>query len=156
MQQPSHGVYGFTLVEILIVVIILGIVSAIVVQSFQDVKKDAENAAFVNSISTLSKQFRVYRARHKAYPPDATPGVIPTGMANYLDPADWGDGRPLGGRWDWDYQQLHFGCSAGVSVHMPDRTIAEMQEVDALLDDGNLATGLFRARSGGYIYVIDF
>lgn len=155
-MKSKPGAEGFTLLELMIVVIILGIVAAIVVQSFSDTKKDAENAAFVTSVDTLSKQFRFYKYKHKAYPPDATPGIIPQGMAPYLERASWVDGRPLGGRWDWDYQQLHFGCSAGVSVYMPDRTVSEMQEIDNLLDDGNLATGLFRARSGGYIFIIEY
>jgi hypothetical protein len=31
---------------------------------------------------------------------------------------------------------------------------AQMQELDALIDDGDLSSGNFRARSDGYIYVI--
>ena len=54
--------------------------------------------------------------------------------------------------WDWDYKQ--FGCTAGISVYQPMADAAQMQELDALIDDGDLSSGNFRTRSDGYIYVI--
>ncbi|MFU8779872.1 MAG: prepilin-type N-terminal cleavage/methylation domain-containing protein [Kiritimatiellia bacterium] len=45
---------------------------------------------------------------------------------------------------------------SGVSVYRPSRTAAEMQAIDARIDDGNLNTGNFRHRTDGYIYIIEF
>ena len=65
----------------------------------------------------------------------------------------WVDKTPIGGQWDWDNGQ--FGSKAGVSVYMPPVTDEEMREVDALIDDGNLSTGSFQKRTGGFIYIME-
>jgi prepilin-type N-terminal cleavage/methylation domain-containing protein len=31
-----------------------------------------------------------------------------------------------------------------------------IEQIDKLIDDGNLGTGIFRSRSNGYIYIIQF
>jgi prepilin-type N-terminal cleavage/methylation domain-containing protein len=49
-----------------------------------------------------------------------------------------------------------FGFTAGISVYKPTVSAAQMQEIDKLIDDGNLGTGIFRSRSNGYIYIIQF
>jgi hypothetical protein len=41
-----------------------------------------------------------------------------------------------------------------VSVYQPDRTTAEMADIDKIIDDGNLSTGVFRQRSNGYIFIL--
>ena len=32
---------------------------------------------------------------------------------------------------------------------------SQMQEIDAMVDDGNLGSGQFRQRPGGYIYILE-
>jgi len=75
-------------------------------------------------------------------------------MAPYLAKMAWFERTPIGGQWDWDNGQ--FGFKAGVSVYQPDRTPQEMREIDAMIDDGDLATGGFRSRTDGYISIIEF
>ncbi|MDF7823877.1 hypothetical protein P4B35_07615 [Pontiellaceae bacterium B12227] len=87
------------------------------------------------------------------YPPDRTPGVMPPGMAGYFSGIEWREETPIGGRWDWDYKQ--FGVTAAISVYGPNWGDEHMKEIDSQLDDGNLSTGQFRKRSGGYMYVIE-
>ena len=69
---------------------------------------------------------------------------------------NWAETTSLGGYWDWDYNQLQFGCRAGISVYTPQWTDEQMREIDARIDDGNLSTGSFRKRSGGYIWAVEF
>ena len=45
---------------------------------------------------------------------------------------------------------------AGLSVYQPNRTRAQMKNLDKEIDDGDLATGVFREHENGYIYVIEF
>jgi type IV pilus assembly protein PilA len=73
-------------------------------------------------------------------------------MAGSILPEDWTRGTPIGGQWDWDNGA--FGVVAGVSVFQPDRTPEEMSDIDRLIDDGNLSTGVFRQRTDGYIFII--
>lgn len=60
---------GFTLVEILIVVVILGILAAIVVPQFTSASTEAVKGALKSQIQTISSQLELYRVRHQgAYP----------------------------------------------------------------------------------------
>ena len=62
---------GFTLIEILIVVIILGILAAIVVPQFGNASKDAKHASLVSTVQTLRGQIGMFRLQHN----DWLPGV---------------------------------------------------------------------------------
>jgi len=78
---------------------------------------------------------------------------MPTEMAEYLGGFPWSEDTVIGGQWDWDYGV--FGVTAGVSVKSPKWGNEQMQEIDALIDDGNLGSGQFRQRPGGYIYILE-
>jgi prepilin-type N-terminal cleavage/methylation domain-containing protein len=57
---------GFTLVEILIVVVILGILAAIVVPQFTNATQDAQGGNILTQLETLNNQIELYRARTAA------------------------------------------------------------------------------------------
>jgi general secretion pathway protein G len=61
--------YGFTLVEILIVVTILGILAAMVIPVFGQASTDAKTAALASNLSKMRQQIEVYRNQHN--------GVLP-------------------------------------------------------------------------------
>ncbi|HEX8911100.1 MAG TPA: prepilin-type N-terminal cleavage/methylation domain-containing protein [Humisphaera sp.] len=143
---------GFTLIEILIVVIILGILAGIVIPQFARASGDSSNAAFAQQIKTYARAYSYQYHRGAAWPADEQPGVWTPEMAGIIDKAEWEKATPIGGKWDWDHDV--FGVVAGVSVYMPNRTPAQMLEIDRMIDDGNLTTGAFRQRTNGYVYVL--
>lgn len=60
---------GFTLVEILIVVVILGILAAIVVPQFTNASNEAVKGALSSQLQTINSQVELYRVRNQgAYP----------------------------------------------------------------------------------------
>jgi general secretion pathway protein G len=60
---------GFTLVEILIVVIILGILAAIVIPQFTNASEDARKSSLSSQLQTLRSQVELYKLQHRdAYP----------------------------------------------------------------------------------------
>lgn len=145
---------AFTLIEVLIVIILLGILSAILIPTFQNSRRDAEDAAYMGSIKTVAAQFSLYKLRNGEFPPDRMPAVMPAGMETYLQGVDWVNGTPLGGQWDWDYMSFPSIFTAGVSVYRPDRESSELLVIDKKMDDGNLSTGGLRSRGSGYTFVI--
>jgi general secretion pathway protein G len=63
---------GFTLVELLIVVIILAILAAIVVPQFASSTDDAKLSSLDSTLSNMRSAIDLYRQQHTAYPGDVT------------------------------------------------------------------------------------
>ena len=62
---------GFTLVEVLIVVVILGILAATVLPQFTSSSEDAKESALVQNLQTVRSQIELYRLQHSATLPAA-------------------------------------------------------------------------------------
>src|SRR3954452_22127350 len=63
---------GFTLIEILIVVIILGILAAIVIPQFSSASSNARKASLQSTVQTLRSQIALYKLQHGDTLPDIT------------------------------------------------------------------------------------
>jgi len=144
--------HAFTLVEIMVVVVIIGLLAAIAIPALGRVKRGAQNARLVSDLRTFAQGFETFSLKTGAWPPDGTPRVLPTGMSGEIKDTAWAADTAVGGQWDWDFQQ--FGITAGISIYEPTVGVAQMREIDQRIDDGDLATGNFRARSQGYIYIL--
>jgi general secretion pathway protein G len=71
MSINRYARKGFTLVEILIVVIILGILAAIVIPQFTNASEDARQSSVRSSLQTLRSQIELYKLQHlDQYPLD--------------------------------------------------------------------------------------
>jgi general secretion pathway protein G len=55
---------GFTLVEILIVVVILGILAAIVIPQFTEASSDAKLSSLTTDLQTVRAQLELYKIQH--------------------------------------------------------------------------------------------
>ena len=72
---------GFTLVEILIVVIILGILAAIVVPQFTEASDDAKQSTMASNLQTLRSQIELYYIKEGGYPDTLCSDLV---AGNYL------------------------------------------------------------------------
>ena len=61
--------HGFTLVEILIVVVILGILAAIVIPQFTEASTEAKTSSLCTDLQTLRSQIELYKVQHNDVPP---------------------------------------------------------------------------------------
>lgn len=61
---------AFTLVEILIVVVILGILAAIVIPQFTSASEEAQASSAASQLSTVRNQIELYRVRNNGQPPE--------------------------------------------------------------------------------------
>lgn len=69
---------GFTLVEILIVVVILGILAAIVIPQFTDASTEAKTSSLMTDLQTMRSQIELYKIQHN----DDLPG---SGSASFIE-----------------------------------------------------------------------
>lgn len=74
---------AFTLVEILIVVIILGILAAIVIPQFTQASSDARTSALASDLQTVRSQLELYKIQHlDTYPAAASFVTLLTNRTN--------------------------------------------------------------------------
>ena len=75
---------GFTLIEILIVVIILGILAAIVIPQFTEASSEARESTLVSNLHTLRSQIGLYKVQHDdILPGDTDADGVPDDAANF-------------------------------------------------------------------------
>jgi len=153
--------FGFTIVELMIVVTIIGILALIAIPLHMNARLRSQDTEFINDLKVLTNHtFLPYFINSGEYPPDSALGVEPNGIHEFLPRSfNWAKSPAIGGKWDWDRasDRLHkiYGCYAGISICEPNRTEAEMRAIDKILDDGNILDGIFQKRTGGYIYILE-
>ncbi|MEI6563763.1 MAG: type II secretion system protein [bacterium] len=130
---PRPYSLGFTLVEIMIVVAIIGILAALALPSFKKARINAQNSAFMNDLRIIDGAINMYFADHKKYPPDVNEKIIPPELVPYLKHMDWSQPTPIGGYWDYDY---NWGMTCGIGVYGVTRTDAEMAELGNFIKFG--------------------
>ena len=132
---------GFTLVEIMVTVAIIGLLAAIAIPTAVRVQRRARDARFVSDARVFAQAFETYAMEHGVWPTDANRSVVPTGMSGELRDQMWSGRNSLGGLWDWDYKQNGYTAAISTVEVTPDDN--EMRVIDAMFDDGDLATGNF-------------
>lgn len=85
MDVSNHRNYGFTIVELLIVIVVIGILAAITIVAYNGVQQRANNTARYSELSAWQKQFELYKAQESEYPAMADGGYC------------LGAGFPIGG-----------------------------------------------------------
>ena len=78
---------GFTLVEILIVVVILGILATIVIPQFSNASVSAKETALKDELRYLRTQTVVFKAQHRDVPPGAAGANFADQMTTFTDEA---------------------------------------------------------------------
>ena len=144
---------GFTLIEILVVVTIIGLLAALAVPTFLKVTKNSRAAALARDLKTIVNASETYIMESGLWPPDTNTGAFPFELAGYFSQRFFETNTPAGG--NWDFEQYDSGITSAVGVVSPDleETII-LQQVDAVIDDSNLNTGRFRKLGANQYYWI--
>lgn len=137
---------GFTLIELLVVVAIIGILASVALPNFSDYRRRANIAATASEIRGLISTFYAYDAENGKFPDDFH-NMLPAGMRKYISQDFWSAATPMGGYYNWEGE--NFYPYSAVSIYNCPAPTSELRTLDAMLDDGNLATGKFRTGVNG-------
>lgn len=145
-RWPARRIAAFTLVEIMIVVVIIGLLAALAIPAFQRSRERTFVSRLTNDFRQYESSFARYAIENGQFPAAAGAGVIPAGMAGYL-PNSFTETSVMGGLFQWS------GPSNYVVLRGGNATDQVMQRVDLALDDGDLTTGEFvKLGAIGYAY----
>lgn len=127
-RNPQIVRRGFTLVEIMIVVVIIGLLAALAIPAIQRVQRRAQNTRFASDLRTFAQAFDTYAMEHGVWPSNAGSGVVPTEVSDQISATAWTAINTIGGRWNWDSNRL--GIVAAISTTGVTATAAQMLEID--------------------------
>ena len=143
---------GFTLVEIMIVLVIIGLLAAMGIPALMRVKSQSQYTAAANDLRTFTAAFNTFSMEEGRWPAETASGVIPVGMEDRIKSASWAKTTLGGAHWDWQFAVS--GITAGIAMTDGDTTDSQLAEFDKLIDDGNINTGRFRRAGDKPTFVI--
>ncbi|MBI3715707.1 MAG: type II secretion system major pseudopilin GspG [Betaproteobacteria bacterium] len=120
-SRPHHRSKGFTLIEVMIVVVILAILAAIVVPKILDRPDQARTIAAKNDIAVLQTALKLYRLDNGFYPStDQGLGALVVKPTTTPLPMNWKSGgyieRMPNDPWGHPYQYLSPGLKGEIDI----------------------------------------
>jgi prepilin-type N-terminal cleavage/methylation domain-containing protein len=100
---------GFSLVEIMVVVLIISVLAMLSVPAVARIQRRAKSTTIANDFRVFAAGFDTYAQEMGTWPAEAAAGVFPVGMDQRINQTAWLRKTPMGGQYDWDNNQLHFG-----------------------------------------------
>jgi prepilin-type N-terminal cleavage/methylation domain-containing protein len=98
---------GFTLVEIMVVVVIISILAAITIPALQRVQRKAKVTSISNDFRVFAAAFDTYAQETGTWPVEVAAGAFPAVMVQRIKSAAWLRKTPMGGQYNWEYNQFN-------------------------------------------------
>jgi type IV pilus assembly protein PilA len=144
---------GFTLVELMIVVAIIGILASIAVPQYKQYVLRAQLTETATQIGSFARAFEVAKQVNGDYPDD-THLTLPQVTGLFINASDWASSTLLGGNWNWEGPDGY--SYAGIAIDGATAPEEDIAQLDAIMDNGDLSSGKFRKTPNGrYTYIIE-
>lgn len=75
---------GFSLIELMTVMAVIGLLAALGIPRYREMKRRAFSANVASDFNTVRVAAYNYFADHATYPPDGAPGIAPAALVPYL------------------------------------------------------------------------
>jgi len=144
---------GFTLVEIMIVVVIIGLLSALALPAINRARVQSNASRLANDFRVFATAFETHCLESGSWAPDGNGNNLPQTVFEHLEGTAWFQPPPGGGYWDWEFDRLGYTAAIGLALNSDWPEV--MLRVDQILDDGELASGNFVQVSNRYLYVLE-
>lgn len=151
--MPQKTKNGFTLVEIMIVLVLIGLLVAMAIPAFTRVREASQNSQLANDMRIFADMLDTFMLDTGTVPVNSTPGTAHTEFATYIKLDRWEATTPIGGQWDVETGGSNFEIAIGVVGYSA--TNDQLLDFDRAYDDGNLATGIYIQDGGNYYRVIE-
>lgn len=142
---------AFSLVELMVTISIISLIGAILVPTLLHAKRRALATAVGNDLRVFAGAFDAYAHERGAWPAEVDAGVMPAEMTGRLDGTAWLRRTPIGGQYNWDNNQTHYGTNYKAVIAISSTSAAALVQdvdlfemIDRAIDDGVLTTGNFR------------
>ncbi|MFB6275910.1 MAG: prepilin-type N-terminal cleavage/methylation domain-containing protein [Halothece sp.] len=99
-KQTTYSQEGFTLLELLIVILILGILSAVALPSLLAQVDKARYAEAKLQMGTVARKLKAYYLEQGHFPPDVYPNISPSGISDFPQTSD--GIIPFNSRYDYE------------------------------------------------------
>jgi len=153
---------AFTLVEIMVVVVIIGLLAAASLPAYRLITLRSRAASVVNDFRTFSTVFIAYSIQNGRYPDDGDPQVVPPQVAGQL-PGNFSQRSPIGGVYKWNFDIPADGVPAKAAIILQAAAgnpllddVEQLEAIDKQMDDGNLTTGNIQLGStNSLVFIIE-
>jgi len=115
MRIRKKGISGFTLIELMLVVVIIGILSALAISRYSAATEKAKYSGARLWLKRIYQALETYYAENGCYPPDVNRNVAPNGLvAGYLE--KWPNPVQDALNSVYDYENQEYGGARAVGV----------------------------------------
>jgi type II secretory pathway pseudopilin PulG len=147
------------------VLVCIGIISlsvAVLVPRLTASKRQAVATALGGDLRTFATALETYAQERGSFPEEVAAGVLPPEMSERLGATGWLKLTPIGGQYNWDSNQMHYGTRYKAVIQVSSTEASPLPEdvelweaIDRILDDGDLTKGIFRLGSNNEpIYIV--